>query len=86
VSRIDQAAARMAKTGRVETKDDFWKTADEYRAKFKDLPTVVGVLTPENRDKATEVLRTAIENKKHLSDAEWYKALGIKAPPTGALM
>jgi hypothetical protein len=54
-----------------------------YRDRFDDLPTLMGVT--ESSDKMARVLQRAIDEGEPLSDGEWYKALGIEAPPKGAL-
>ena len=62
---------------------DLPEVMDLYQEKFGSLPTIMGIKA--ERAKMAEVLAQAVKGKKPLSDKEWYKALGIKAPPAGAL-
>ena len=62
---------------------DLSEVMDMYHEKFGSLPTIMGIKA--ERTKMAEVLAQAAKGKKPLSDKEWYRALGIKAPPAGAL-
>ena len=62
---------------------DLPEVMDLYLERFGSLPTIMGINA--ERAKMAEVLAQAVKGKKPLSDKEWYRALGIKAPPPGAL-
>ena len=86
MDKIVKAIKRMASVATDSESDDrdFWNAFDAYRNKFKESPTIVGLM--DMKPKMAEVLREAVKNGKSLSDAEWYKSLGVKAPPSGALV
>ncbi len=86
MDKIVKAIKRMASvvTDSKGEDGDFWNAFDAYRDKFKESPTVVGLM--DMKPKMAEVLREAVKNGKSLSDAEWYKAIGVKAPHPGALV
>lgn len=56
---------------------------DAYLKKFRSLPTLIGInAKPE---KMAKMLSSAVESKNPLSDKDWYQALGLTPPPSGAL-
>jgi hypothetical protein len=58
---------------------------DIYAAKFNDSLPIIGI--PDTAiDKAREAAKAAIVNKKPLTDAEFYEAIGVEPPPDGALI
>jgi len=67
----------------VVAKLDLPEVMDLYLERFGSLPTIMGIKV--ERTKMAEVLAQAVKGKKPMSDKEWYRALGIKAPPAGAL-
>jgi len=64
--------------------DDFWAAVDAYRNQFKDLPTIAGASSLQ--EKMTKVLRDAVRNGKPLNDSQWYEALGLEPPPPGSVV
>lgn len=55
----------------------FDEVVEDYLQKFNDTPTVWG-LTLQQREKAVDVMEKAIENDKPLTDAEFFKAIGVE--------
>ncbi len=80
---VDEVHSRMVKADSNVDEDTFG-AINTYRKKFGSVPTIFGLNVPPS--KMVKVLRQAIEDGKPLSDDEWYKALGIKAPPKGAFI
>jgi hypothetical protein len=54
-----------------------------YQIKFSDLPTMI-MLPDDAEDKAVAALRKAVKDGKPLSDADFYKAVGMAPPPDDA--
>jgi len=67
----------------VVAKLDLPEVMDLYFERFGSLPSIMGIRA--ERTKMVEVLAQAVKGKKPLSDKEWFRALGVKAPPAGAL-
>jgi len=80
---VDEVYKRMTKADSNVDENTFG-AINAYRAKFGSVPTTFGINVPPS--KMVQVLKQAVEEGKALSDDEWYKALGVAAPPKGAFI
>jgi len=83
MSRITDVIKRMYATVRADSEKSPFEVIEAYKKKFGSVPTLVGVPVP--LEKMVAVLSKALESDKALTEDEWYKALGVKAPPSGVL-
>ena len=84
MDKINSVLKRMDEVARATEKSStLWDVIDEYRAKFKDSPNIMGVSA--SNEAMAKILRDAINKGEPISDKQWYDKLGIEPPPPGAL-